>query len=83
MATPNELMLAGMKAKYEEQASSATFDRLYEEDVEFGHMFSVLHKRLNEHFDGINDRARSTHHYWADPPSRDLIALIDEINTDP
>ena len=44
-------------------------------------MFSVLNKRLNEHLDGINDRARSTRHYWADP-SRDLIALIDEINTD-
>lgn len=81
MATLNAFMLADMKAKYEEQASSATFDRLYKDDVEFGHMFSVLHKRLNEHFDAINDRARSTRHYWADP-SRDLIALIDEINTD-
>jgi eukaryotic-like serine/threonine-protein kinase len=81
MATPKEFMLADMKAKYEEQASSATFDRLYEDDVEFGHMFSVLHKGLNEHFDSINGRARSTRHYWADP-SRDLITLIDEINTD-
>lgn len=81
MATPTELMLADLKAKYEEQASTVTFDRLYADDGEFGHMFSVLHKRLNEHFDSINDRARSTRHYWADP-SRDLIALIDEINTD-
>lgn len=81
MATPNELMLADMKAKYEEQASSAAFDRLYQDDAEFGHMFSVLHKRLNEHLDAINDRARSTRHYWADP-SRDLMALIDEINSD-
>lgn len=68
-----------MKAQYAEQASSPTFDRLYEDDAEFGHAFSVLHKRLNQHFDGINDRARSTHHYWADP-SRDLIGLIAEIN---
>lgn len=81
MATPNEFMLGDMKAKYEEHASSPTFDRLYEDDVEFGHMFSVLHKKLNEHFDGINGRARSTHHYWADP-SRELLALIDEIEAD-
>ena len=81
MATPFEFMLADMKAKYEEQASSAAFDRLYIDDVEFGHMFSVLHKRLNEHFASINDRARTTRHYWADP-SRHLIELIDEINTD-
>jgi eukaryotic-like serine/threonine-protein kinase len=80
MATPYEFILADMKAKYEEQASSATFLRLYEDDVEFGHVFSVP-QRLNEHFDSINGRARSTHHYWADP-SRDLITLIDEINTD-
>jgi eukaryotic-like serine/threonine-protein kinase len=81
MATPDEFMLADMRAKYEEQASSAKFDRLYEDDGDFGHMFSVLHKRLNQHFEGINDRARSTRHYWADH-SRDLIALADEINSD-
>ncbi len=81
MATPHDLMLADMKAKYDERASSAAFDRLYEDDVEFGHMFSVLHKRLNEHFESINSRARTTHHYWADH-SRDLIALIHEIDTD-
>lgn len=81
MATPNEFMLEDMKAKYEEVPSAAAFDRLYQDDVELGHMFSVLHKRLNEHFNGINDRARSTRHYWAEP-SRELIALIDDINAD-
>ena len=81
MATPHEFMLADIKAKYEEQASSPAFDRLYEDDTDFGHVFSVLHKRLNDHFDSINDRAQSTHHYWADP-SRNLITLIDEINQD-
>ncbi len=81
MATPHDFMLADMKAKYDESASSAAFDRLYEDDLDFGHMFSVLHKRLNEHFDSINGRARTTHHYWADP-SREMIALIDEIETD-
>lgn len=68
-----------MKERYAEQASSPTFDRLYEDDTEFGHAFSVMHKRLNQHFEGINDRARSTHHYWADP-SRDFISLIAELN---
>lgn len=81
MATPLDLMLTDIKDRYAERASSAAFDRLYGDDIEFGHMFSVLHKRLNEHFDSINGRARTTHHYWADP-SRDLIALIDEIETD-
>lgn len=81
MASPAEFMIADLKAKYEAQASSAAFSRLYEDDDEFGHMFSVLHKQLNQHFDDINDRARSTRHYWADN-SRNLIALIDELNTD-
>ena len=81
MASPAEFMLADLKAKYEAQASSAAFLRLYEDDDEFGHMFSVLHKQLNQHFDDINDRARSTRHYWAEN-SRNLIALIDELNDD-
>jgi eukaryotic-like serine/threonine-protein kinase len=79
MGTPIEFMLSDMRAKYEEAASSPSFDRLYKGDAEFGHMFSVLHKNLNEHFDGINGRARSTRHYWAEP-SRELLMLIDEIN---
>lgn len=74
-------MLSDLKAKYEEQASSQAFDRLYADDAEFGHMFSVLHKQLNRHFESINDRARTTQHYWADN-SRDLLALIDAIEKD-
>ncbi|HVF05241.1 MAG TPA: protein kinase family protein [Frankiaceae bacterium] len=81
MASPDEFRLADLKAKYAELASSPTFTRLYEDDPEFGHMFSVLHERLNQHFDDINDRALSTHHYWADN-SRDLIALTREIYDD-
>lgn len=81
MASPTEFMLTDLKTRYEAQASSAAFSRLYEDDDEFGRMFSVLHKRLNGHFDDINDRARSTHHYWAEN-SRDLIALIEELNDD-
>ncbi|GAB3911875.1 hypothetical protein GCM10027613_00630 [Microlunatus endophyticus] len=74
-------MLTDLKARYEEQPSSVTFDRLYTDDAEFGHMFSVLQKQLNEHFESINGRARTTRHYWADS-SREFLALIDDINKD-
>ena len=63
METPNDFRLSDLKAKYADLSSSPAFTRLYAADAEFGHMFSVLHHRLNEHFDGINDRALSTHHY--------------------
>jgi hypothetical protein len=81
MAGANEFRLADLKERYAERASSPAFTRLYEDDPEFGHMFSVLHQRLNEHFDDINDRALTTNHYWADN-SRDLLALIRELNDD-
>lgn len=81
MASPNEFRLSDLKAKYAEMASSPLFARLYEDDPEFGHMFSVLHQRLNEHFSDINDRALSTHHYWAEN-SRNLLTLIRELNED-
>ncbi len=80
METPTDRMLHALQVKYAEQAASDSFIRLYG-DREFGHMFSVLHKRLNQHFDDINDRAKSTHHYWA-ASSRDLIALMDELEQD-
>jgi hypothetical protein len=72
-------MLDDLKAKYGAQQSSPAFSRLYGGDPEYGHMFAVLHERLNQHFADINGRARSTHHYWADN-SRDLIALIDDLD---
>lgn len=76
MASPTDHMLADLKARFTVQAASPSFTRLYD-DQEFGHMFAVLHKHLNEHFESINDRAKTTHHYWADS-SRDLTALIEE-----
>lgn len=81
MANANEMRLSDLKAKYAEFASSRAFARLYEHDPEFGHMFSVLHQRLNEHFLSINDRALSTHHYWAEN-SRDFLSLIRELDED-
>lgn len=80
MGSPVEFMLADLREKYEAMPSSRAFDRLYS-DPEWGHMFAVLHKRLNEHFTDINGRAETTHHYWADN-SRDLLSLTQEIEAD-
>ena len=75
-----EFMLADLREKYEALPAARAFARLYA-DPEWGHMFAVLHKRLNEHFTDINGRAKTTRHYWAEN-SRDLLALIDDIETD-
>jgi len=80
MANPAEFMLSDIREKYAAIPASPAFSRLYD-DPEWGHMFAVLHKRLNEHFADINGRAKSTHHYWAEN-SRDLLALIDQIEAD-
>lgn len=37
-----------------------------------------LHERLNQHFDAINDRVRSSCHYWAEN-SREMLALVDDL----
>lgn len=75
-----ELMLADLREKYDALPTGRAFARLYD-DPEWGHMFAVLHKRLNDHFAAINGRAKSTHHYWADN-SRDLLMLIDDIENE-
>lgn len=80
MANPVELMLTDIREKYDAVPSSKAFDRLYD-DPEWGHMFAVLHKGLNEHFTAINGRAETTRHYWADN-SRDMLALMKDIETD-
>ncbi|WP_409333263.1 protein kinase family protein [Trujillonella humicola] len=80
MADPAALLVADLREKYAVLPASPRFSRLYD-DPDWGHMFAVLHKRLNQHFSDINGRAKSTHHYWADA-SRDLLALIDEIEND-
>lgn len=80
MANPVDFMVDDLREKYEALPSSRAFDRLYD-DPQWGHMFAVLHKRLNEHFADINGRAETTCHYWADN-SRDLLSLIHEIEID-
>jgi tRNA A-37 threonylcarbamoyl transferase component Bud32 len=78
VADPVELMLGDLTDKYANEPASDAFMRLYTDDKRFGRVFANLHERLNDHFVAINDRARSTRHYWADN-SRALIALIDEL----
>ena len=79
MADPVKLMLADLTARYAEMPVLEAFARLYVDDAQFGYAFASLHERLNQHFDSINGRAKSTKHYWADA-SRDMLALIDELD---
>src|SRR5690242_4884168 len=72
-------MLADLTARYAEMPVLEAFARLYVDDAQFGYVFASLHERLNQHFDSINGRAKSTKHYLADA-SRDMLALIDELD---
>ena len=65
-----KLMLADLTSRYAEMPASEAFARLYADDAQFGHIFASLHERLNQHFDSINGRAKTTKHYWADVESR-------------
>jgi len=79
MADPVGLMLADLTSRYAEMTASEAFARLYVDADQFGHVFAILHERLNHHFDSINGRAKSTKHYWADS-SREMLALIEELD---
>lgn len=80
MENQMKYMLDDLREKYQALPATRAFARLYD-DPEWGHMFAVLHQRLNDHFTDINGRAKSTRHYWADN-SRDLLALINEISVE-
>jgi tRNA A-37 threonylcarbamoyl transferase component Bud32 len=79
MIDSTRLMLEDLTSRYVEMPTSAAFTRLYTDDAQFGHVFASLHERLNQHFASINDRAKSTKHYWADP-SREMLALTEELD---
>ena len=79
VADPVSLMLADLTSRYAEMSASDAFTRLYADDARFGHVFASLHERLNQNFDSINGRAKSTKHYWAES-SRDMLALIEELD---
>lgn len=81
VASPASLALSDLREKYETEAATPQFDRLYQGDSNFAHMFAVLHKKLNKHFEEINGRADSTKHYWADN-SREMISLIKDLHQD-
>ncbi len=67
-----ELMLADLTSRYAALPASDTFERLYADDTRFGHIFATLHEQLNQHFDSINGRTKTTKHYWADA-SREML----------
>lgn len=81
MPTATDMRVADLKEKYAAIPAARAYSRLYEDVADFGHMFAVLHDRLNRHFMAINDRARTKEHYWAER-SRELLALIDELRQD-
>jgi hypothetical protein len=72
-------MLADLTSRYAAMPTSEAFTRLYTDDAQFGRVFANLHEQLNEHFDSINGRARSTRHYWAGS-SREMLELIDDLD---
>ncbi|WP_251093794.1 protein kinase family protein [Streptomyces sp. Caat 7-52] len=78
MADPTELMLADLSNSYADAKVSNAFLRLYVSDPRFDRAFASLHEQLNYHFESINDRAETTHHYWAER-SREMFALIKEL----
>lgn len=75
---PVELMLADLVSRYAQASASEAFTRLYADDARFGHVFASLHERLNQHFEAINGRAKSTRHYWAED-SRAMLELLEEL----
>lgn len=79
MSDPMELMLVDLTSRYADHSPSPAFTRLYTDDAEFGHIFASLHERMNQHFEAINGRAKSTRHYWAED-SRSMLGLIDEVD---
>ncbi|MFE2436347.1 protein kinase family protein [Streptomyces sp. NPDC059409] len=80
MVDPTELMLDDLSNSYAETRVSDAFLRLYTSDPRFDRAFASLHEQLNYHFESINDRAETTHHYWAER-SREMFALIKELTS--
>lgn len=74
-----ELATADIVERFREQPAKPKFERIYRDDSDFSHVYAVLHGELNRHFIAINDRAKTTQHYWAQN-SRDFLELIEEVN---
>lgn len=78
MATPEEMMLQDLIAKYAAVVIEPAFERLYQTPETTSRMFAHFHQRLNTHFEFMNYKIRAGRHFNAED-SRQLIALIDEI----
>ncbi|MET7952144.1 protein kinase family protein [Micromonospora sp. NPDC005324] len=78
MATPEELMLQDLVAKYADIETDLTYSRLYPEGTPAARIFSHLHARLDALLEFMNSKARTNRHFNAHE-SRELLALIDEI----
>jgi len=78
--TVPELAAAGIVERFRDQPAKPKFERIYGNDSEFSHVYAVLHGELNRHFSAINDRSKTTHHYWAEN-SREFLRLIEDVNS--
>lgn len=71
------LVMNDIDERYQHLAASPKYERIYEGD-RFAEAFAYLHEQLDRHFQGINGRAESTRHYWAEN-SREFISLISQV----
>ncbi len=78
VTTPEELMLQDLHDHNVDIEVDPKFVRLYNDLGANGRMFANFHERLNGHFDFMNRKARTNHHFNAED-GRQLIALIQEI----
>ena len=73
-----QLTLADLAERFADRPAPQSFERIYEDDLELGHVFAVFHAKLNEYLNEINGRARTTGHYRAEN-SRALLSVIAEV----
>ena len=78
MRSPEDLMLKDLRDLYDGCDADEAFLRLYDANDPSARMFAYFHKRLNAHFDFMNQKARTNHHFNAED-SRQLLSLIGEM----
>jgi eukaryotic-like serine/threonine-protein kinase len=71
-------MLKDLERRYVNADASGAFTRLYPDPGVISRMFAHFHERLNGHFNFMNQKAQTNHHFNAED-SRNLLGLIDEI----
>jgi eukaryotic-like serine/threonine-protein kinase len=78
MPTAEQLMLQDLQAKYAAEQVGPAFTRLYGETAT-DRMFANFHERLNGHFAFMNYKAGASGRHFNAEDSRQLMALIEEI----